>query len=117
MNLTRVQKRSNRRRRIRARVIGTAEKPRLSVFRSNKYIYAQLIDDSIGKTIASFREDDKLKKKAGNSVEAAKLVGESLAKSAIEKGVKKAVFDRGGYLYTGRIKALADGARSAGLEF
>lgn len=114
---SRVQKRDSRRRRIRARVSGTADKPRLSVFRSNKFIYAQLIDDLAGKTIVAAREDDKLKKKAGNSVEAAKLVGELLAKLAMEKGVKKAVFDRGGYLYTGRIKALADGARSGGLEF
>lgn len=117
MILTREQKRSNRRRRIRARVFGTAEKPRLSVFRSNKYLYAQLIDDKVGQTICSAREDDKLKKKAGNSVEAAKLVGETLGKAAVDKGIKEAVFDRGGYLYTGRIKALADGARSAGLAF
>lgn len=102
--------------RIRERIQGTAERPRLNVYRSLNHIYAQLIDDSKGFTIASASTvADKIK--AGGNVEAAKAVGKLVAERAVEKGVKKVVYDRGGYLYHGRVKALADAAREAGLEF
>ena len=102
------------RRRIRAKVSGTAERPRLAVFRSNKYIYAQLINDAEGHTLAaaSSRESDI----TATGVDAAKAVGEKLAARAKEAGVDVAVFDRGGYRYHGRVKALADGAREGGLN-
>lgn len=100
--------------RIRSRVFGTADKPRLAVFRSNKYVYAQIVDDSKGKTLFSVSS---LKMKKPASLESAKEVGQSIAKLAVAGGVKKAVFDRGGFLYTGKIKALADAAREGGLEF
>jgi len=108
------EKRDRRRKRIRAKVFGTAEKPRLSIFKSNKYISAQLIDDHAGATLASATS---MKMKAKTSVERARLAGASIAKDAKEKNIKKVVFDRGGYLYTGSVAALADGAREAGLEF
>ena len=103
------------RRRIRAKVAGTAERPRLAVFRSNKYIYAQLIDDSAGHTLAaaSSRESEI----DATGVEAGKLVGQRLAERAKAAGAETAVFDRGGYRYHGRVKALADGAREGGLRF
>lgn len=102
--------------RIRERIQGTAERPRLNVYRSLNHIYAQLIDDSKGVTIVSASTiADKIK--AGGNVAAAKAVGKLVAERAVEKGVKKVVYDRGGYLYHGRIKALADAAREAGLEF
>ncbi len=88
--------------------------PRLSVFKSNKYIYAQLIDDENGKTLASFSS---AKIKVKGKIEQAKKVGEELAKVAQEKNIKTAVFDRGGFIYTGRVKALAEGAREGGLKF
>jgi large subunit ribosomal protein L18 len=106
--------------RVRKKINGTAERPRLSVFRSSKHIYAQLIDDEKGITLASASTLDKeLRGKIANggSVEAARQVGELIAKRAKEKGVAKVVFDRGGYLYHGRIQALADAAREGGLEF
>jgi len=106
--------------RVRKKISGTAERPRLSVFRSSKHIYAQLIDDEKGITLASASTLDKeLRGKIANggSVEAARQVGELIAKRAKEKGVAKVVFDRGGYLYHGRIQALADAAREGGLEF
>ncbi|AGA56540.1 MAG: 50S ribosomal protein L18 [Thermobacillus sp.] len=106
--------------RVRKKINGTAERPRLSVFRSSKHIYAQLIDDEKGITLASASTLDKeLRDKIGNggSVEAARQVGELIARRAKEKGVAKVVFDRGGYLYHGRIQALADAAREGGLEF
>lgn len=104
--------------RVRARVSGTAERPRLNVFRSNKHIYAQLIDDVKGITLTSASTQDKeLKDVSGGNVEAARKVGDLIAKRAIEKGHKSVVFDRGGYLYHGRIEALAQAAREAGLEF
>jgi len=106
--------------RIRKKISGTAERPRLSVFRSSKHIYAQLIDDEKGITLAFASTLDKeLRGKItnGGSVEAARQVGELIAKRAKEKGVAKVVFDRGGYLYHGRIQALADAAREGGLEF
>ena len=109
-------RRDRRRRRIRARAVGTAERPRLSVFRSNRGLVAQLIDDDRGHTIASVRwfESDLRGLKA---MEQAKRVGEVLAQRAKEAGVEACVFDRGGYKYHGRVKALADGAREGGLQF
>ncbi|MHA6253424.1 50S ribosomal protein L18 [Oceanobacillus sp. CAU 1775] len=104
--------------RVRKNLSGTTETPRLNVYRSNKHIYAQLIDDVNHVTIASASTKDKdLNVANGGNVEAAKLVGEALAKRAQDKGFKSVVFDRGGYLYHGRVKALADAAREAGLEF
>lgn len=106
--------------RVRKKINGTTERPRLSVFRSSKHIYAQIIDDTKGVTLvaASTVEKDLLAGEAnGGNVEAARLVGETIAKRAKEKGISQIVFDRGGYLYHGRIQALADAAREAGLEF
>lgn len=104
--------------RIRSRVTGTATKPRLSVFRSNKDIYVQLIDDTTGTTLAaaSSRQKD-IQTQAGNKVEKSALVGKALAQKALELGIEKCVFDRGGYLYHGRVKSVADGAREGGLKF
>jgi large subunit ribosomal protein L18 len=103
---------------IRRRVTGTATKPRLSIFRSNSDIYAQLIDDVKGVTIAaaSSREKDIAAQKV-NKVDKSKLVGSALARKAVELGVKEVIFDRGGYLYHGRVKSVADGAREGGLQF
>lgn len=111
--------RARRHLRVRKRISGTTERPRLNVFRSNKHIYAQLIDDVSGTTLVSASTLDKGLgiEGAGSSVEDARKVGELIAKRAIEKGHKLVVFDRGGYLYHGRIQALADAAREAGLEF
>jgi large subunit ribosomal protein L18 len=106
--------------RIRAKVKGTAERPRLSVFRSNENIYAQLIDDIQGKTILSSSTLDKDIKtliKSGGTCEASKLVGEAIAKKSLENKIEKVVFDRGGRLYHGRVKALAEAAREKGLQF
>ncbi|AWB47058.1 50S ribosomal protein L18 [Paenibacillus sp. CAA11] len=106
--------------RVRKKIQGTAERPRLNVYRSAKHIYAQIIDDVAGVTLASASTVDKeLSKEIGNggNVESARKVGELIAKRGQEKGVKNVVFDRGGYLYHGRIQALADAAREAGLEF
>jgi len=102
--------------RIRAKMSGTAERPRLNVYRSLNHIYTQLIDDANGVTIAS-ASTMSTERKAGGNVEAARAVGKLIAERAQEKGIKKVVFDRGGYLYHGRIKALADAAREAGLDF
>lgn len=99
---------------------GTTERPRLNVYRSTVHIYAQVIDDSNGNTLASASTLDaevKAQLEGKNKTEAAKLVGMAVGKRALEKGVKKVVFDRGGYLYTGRVAALAEGAREAGLDF
>jgi large subunit ribosomal protein L18 len=104
-----------RHKRIRAKISGAKERPRLSVFRSNKHIFLQLIDDSAGKTLVS-ASDLKMKKK-GTKTEIAKEVGKELAKLAKAKKIKKVVFDRGGYKYHGRVKASAEGAREGGLEF
>ena len=110
--------RVKRHNRVRKHLAGTAESPRLCVYRSNVSIYAQIIDDVKGYTLASASSADKDFDMAGKTkCEQAKLVGEKLGKLAVEKGIKTVVFDRGGYIYTGRIQALADGARSAGLEF
>jgi large subunit ribosomal protein L18 len=113
---TKPQSRLRRRRRVRAKVRGTAERPRLSVFRSNRGIQAQLIDDVAGHTIAAvnWTEGDLKELK---SMDQAKKAGELLAERAKAAGVESVVFDRGGYRYHGRVKALADGAREAGLKF
>jgi large subunit ribosomal protein L18 len=100
--------------RIREKVTGTGARPRLNVYRSLNHIYAQVIDDQTGQTLASASS---IKLKTGGNVAAAKEIGKAVAEKAVEKGIKKVVFDRGGYLYHGRIKALADAAREAGLEF
>lgn len=112
-------KRRNRiRQSIRAKVKGTAERPRLSVYRSNKEIYAQLIDDLNGHTLAyAASSEGDLAGNKGTKVEKSKKVGEALAKRAKDAGIESVVFDRGGYLYHGRVKALADGAREGGLKF
>lgn len=111
---TKTLQRDRRRKRIRAKIFGSSEKPRLSVFRSNKYISAQLIDDEKGVTLASATS----KNIKGKSVfEKAKAVGANLAEQAKSKKIAKAVFDRSGYLYTGSVSALASGAREAGLKF
>ncbi|WEG73390.1 50S ribosomal protein L18 [Vagococcus intermedius] len=106
--------RQKRHGRVRAKISGTAECPRLNVFRSNKNIYAQLIDDVAGVTLASAST---LEVTGGNKTESASAVGASIAKKATEKGIKEVVFDRGGYLYHGRVAALAEAARENGLEF
>ena len=110
--------RQKRHLRIRQTVVGTAEKPRLNVFRSNTNIYAQVIDDLTGKTLCSASSLDKeLALKNGSNVEAAKAVGDLVAKRALALKIETVVFDRGGYLYHGRVKALAEAARAAGLKF
>ena len=103
--------------RIRKDIFGTSETPRLCVFRSNKAIYAQIIDDESRTTLCSASSLDKDLKIKGNNVEAAKVVGKSIAEKAKKAKIKKVVFDRGGYLYHGRVAALADAARENGLEF
>jgi large subunit ribosomal protein L18 len=113
-----LSRRQNIRYRIRAKIAGTAAKPRLSVFRSNTEIYCQLIDDVNGVTLAAASSKEKdIKAQAGNKVEKSKLVGQSLARKAKELGIENVVFDRGGNLYHGRVKAIADGAREGGLVF
>jgi large subunit ribosomal protein L18 len=113
---TRPAKRLKRRRRVRAKVAGTAERPRISVFRSNRGVFAQLIDDAEGKTLAAVNwTEDELKSLP--RMEQAKKAGELLAERAKAAGVESAVFDRGGYQYHGRVKALAEGAREGGLIF
>ncbi|RSK25562.1 50S ribosomal protein L18 [Bacillus sp. HMF5848] len=110
--------RKKRHARVRGKLSGTAERPRLNVFRSNKHIYVQLIDDATGVTVASASTLDKeLNLDATANIEAAKQIGELVAKRAIEKGITSIVFDRGGYLYHGRVKAVAEAAREAGLQF
>ncbi len=109
-----------RRRHVRKRIVGTAERPRLTVFRSNKHIYAQLIDDLSGKTLAAAATNSPEMREAapaGGNVKAAIEVGKKLAEEAKSKGISKAAFDRGHYRYHGRVKALADAARAGGLQF
>jgi large subunit ribosomal protein L18 len=105
--------------RIREKISGTSERPRLNVYRSLNHIYTQLIDDSKGLTLVSASSQGKKGEETpyGGNVEAAKAVGKLIAERALEKGIKKVVFDRGGYLYHGRVKALAEAAREAGLDF
>jgi large subunit ribosomal protein L18 len=110
-------RRIKRRRRIRGKVSGTAERPRISVFRSNKNIYAQAIDDASGTTLAAVSSLSADFKSASNNSESASKIGEELGKKLVAMNVSTAVFDRGGYLYHGVVKSLADGARKAGLTF
>ncbi len=108
--------RLRRHRRVRGKISGTAECPRLCVFRSSKHIYAQVIDDVSGSTLASASSLDKGFGANGGNADAAAKVGKAVAERALAKGIKKVVFDRGGFVYHGRVKALADGAREGGLE-
>ena len=117
MKFSKVNRRTNIRYRIRKRVTGTADKPRLSVFRSNKEIYCQVIDDVNGITIAAASSRESGIAKDGNKTEQATAVGKLIAERAKEKNVSTLIFDRSGYLYHGRVKALADGAREGGLKF
>jgi len=112
--------RAKKHRRIRNHLVGTAARPRLAVFRSNQHMYAQIIDDTVGNTICSastLEKEIKAELEKTNDVEAASYLGTVIAKRAIEKGVKEVVFDRGGFIYQGKVAALADAAREAGLEF
>ncbi len=113
----RVEARDRIRKRIRRKVSGTSDRPRMAVFRSLKHIYVQLIDDAGKKTIASASTREKDASAKGSNIAAAKAVGELIAKKAKDVGITQVVFDRGGYLYHGNIKALADAARQNGLEF
>ena len=112
--------RENKHRRLRNRFSGTTERPRLAVFRSNNHMYAQIIDDTVGKTLVSASTLDKEVKaecEKTNNVDAAAVVGTVVAKRALEKGITTVVYDRGGFVYEGKVKALAEAAREAGLEF
>ena len=113
---TRAQ-RQKRHKRVRGKISGTAERPRLNVFRSEKHIYAQIIDDTAGMTLCSASSVEKDFEGRGSNKEAARKVGEAVAKRAIAKGIETVVFDRGGYIYHGRVKELADAAREGGLTF
>lgn len=114
MKKTRNEKRKLRQRRVRAKIVGTTEKPRLSVFKSNTALYAQIVDDSKGETLAAF---DSRKLTGKTMTEKAKEVGTEIAKLAKAKKIETVIFDRGGYTYTGTVKVLADGAREGGLKF
>ena len=109
--------RLHRHKRVRGKVSGTPERPRLNVFRSETNIYAQIIDDTKGVTLVSASSLEKVFEGSGSNCEAAKKVGEAIAERAKAKGIEAVVFDRGGYLYHGRVKALAEGAREGGLQF
>lgn len=119
MAITKIERRLRIKRRIRKKIFGTPEKPRMCVFRSNKHIYVQFIDDIRGRTLASASSLYKeiYEKKDLTKTEQAKLVGQLAAKKALEAGITKVVFDRNGYLYHGRVKALAEAARESGLKF
>jgi large subunit ribosomal protein L18 len=117
MGLSKEERRLRIRRRIRKTVAGTADAPRLSVFRSNKEIYAQLIDDATGKTLVASSSRDKDIEVQDNKQSVATAVGKSIAAKAVAAGISAVHFDRGGYLYHGRVKALAEGAREGGLKF
>ena len=117
---SRAEVRIKKHNRMRNRFSGTAERPRLSVFRSNNHMYAQIIDDTVGNTLVSastLEKDVKAEIEKTNNVEAAAYLGTVIAKRAIEKGIKTVVFDRGGFIYQGKVAALAEAAREAGLEF
>ena len=117
---SRTKIREKKHRRQRNRFSGTAERPRLAVFRSNNHMYAQIIDDTVGNTLVSactLQKDVKAELEKTNSVDAAAYLGTVIAKKALEKGITTVVFDRGGFIYQGKVKALADAAREAGLEF
>lgn len=111
------QARLKRHYRIRNKISGTALRPRLNVFRSSKHIYAQVIDDATGRTLAAASSMDKGFDEAGGNKEAAKKVGKAIAEKAVKAGVSEVIFDRGGYIYHGRVKELAEGAREGGLKF
>ena len=117
---SRQEVRAKKHRRMRNRLSGTAQRPRLAVFRSNNHMYAQIIDDTVGNTLVSastLEKEVKAEIEKTNNVDAAAYLGTVIAKRAIEKGIKEVVFDRGGFIYQGKVKALADAAREAGLEF
>ena len=117
---SRAEVRMNKHRKIRNRFSGTAERPRLAVFRSNNHMYAQIIDDTVGKTLVSastLQKEVKAELEKTNNVDAAAYLGTVIAKRALEKNITTVVFDRGGFIYQGKIQALADAAREAGLEF
>ena len=117
---SRQEVRAKKHRRMRNRLSGTAQRPRLAVFRSNNHMYAQIIDDTVGNTLVSastLEKEVKAEIEKTNNVDAAAYLGTVIAKKAIEKGIKEVVFDRGGFIYQGKIAALADAAREAGLEF
>ena len=112
--------RENKHRRLRNRFSGTPERPRLAVFRSNNHMYAQIIDDTVGNTLVSastLQKDVKAELEKTNNVDAAAYLGKVIAQRALEKGINTVVFDRGGFIYQGKVKALADAAREAGLQF
>ena len=117
---SRAKVRLNKHRRMRNRFAGTAERPRLAVFRSNNHMYAQIIDDSVGNTLVSastLQKEVKAELEKTNDVDAAAYLGKVIAERALEKVIKEVVFDRGGFIYQGKVKALAEAAREAGLEF
>ncbi len=118
MKITKTQRRKRIQQRIRKALRGTAQRPRLSVFRSNSHIYCQLIDDIAGNTLMSATsKDESLNGVTGTNTDMAKEVGKLIGQKAVDAGIQTIVFDRGGYLYHGRVKALADGARESGLQF
>ena len=117
MALSKIERRQRIKYRIKKIVSGTAQKPRLAVFRSNSEIYAQIIDDTKGVTLVAASSRDKDLKASGTKTEKAKQVGEAIAKKALAAGIETISFDRGGYLYHGRVKSLAEGAREGGLKF
>lgn len=117
---SRTKVRRNKHRKLRNRFTGTSSRPRLAVFRSNNHIYAQIIDDTVGNTLISastLQKDIKTELEKTNNVDAATKLGTVIAKKALEKGITEVVFDRGGFIYQGKVKALADAAREAGLQF
>ena len=117
---SRTEVRVKKHRRLRNRFAGTAQRPRLAVFRSNNHMYAQIIDDTVGNTLVSastLQKEVKAEVEKTNNVDAAAYLGKVIAERALENGIKEVVFDRGGFIYQGKIKALADAAREAGLEF
>ena len=117
---SRAEVRMNKHRKIRNRFSGTAERPRLAVFRSNNHMYAQIIDDTVGNTLCAASTTEKEVKaelEKTNNVDAAAMVGTVIAKKALEKGITTVIFDRGGFIYQGKVKALAEAAREAGLNF
>ncbi len=118
--VSRSEVRHEKHRRIRRHIVGTAQRPRLAVFRSNDHMYAQIIDDTEGKTLvaaSTLQKDVKAQLEKTNDVAAAAYVGTVIGKKAVEAGITEVVFDRGGYIYQGKVKALADAAREAGLKF
>ena len=118
--VSRTEVRVKKHKRIRNRFAGTADRPRLAVFRSNNHMYAQIIDDTVGNTLvaaSTMEKDIKASLEYTNNIEAAKAVGTAIAKKALDKGITEVVFDRGGFIYQGKIQALAEAAREAGLQF